>query len=207
MDMTAKDVRRPARTYAEKLKDPRWQRRRLEILQRDDWKCTSCGDGTRTLHVHHHWYEGEPWDAPSAALTTLCEDCHAEETEWRQESEECLLRLLRAHLNICRLDRLTDLLWRMGPDITKALTDADAGAFGRVEEWLRNEREANTPERATALLSELDERGFTLRAIPNGSIGVTPAGVLDEELLRRICALRGALHRVLVERSAEQATV
>ncbi len=29
-------------TYAEQLKDPRWQKRRLEILQRDEWRCL-CG--------------------------------------------------------------------------------------------------------------------------------------------------------------------
>lgn len=27
------------KTYAEKLKDPRWQKRRLEIFERDDWTC------------------------------------------------------------------------------------------------------------------------------------------------------------------------
>lgn len=64
--------------YAVKLRDPRWQRRRLEILERDAWMCQLCGDDQSTLVVHHIWYAGEPWDAPEDALVTLCERCHEE---------------------------------------------------------------------------------------------------------------------------------
>lgn len=63
-------------TYAEKLKDPRWQRKRLEIMERDEWACVNCFAKNKTLHVHHDQYKGEPWDAPSHCLFTLCEDCH-----------------------------------------------------------------------------------------------------------------------------------
>jgi len=42
-------------TYAEKLRDPRWQRRRLEKLDAADFHCESCGDGESTLHVHHRF--------------------------------------------------------------------------------------------------------------------------------------------------------
>lgn len=64
------------KSYSEKLRDPRWQKKRLEILSRDEWKCKLCGDEKNTLHVHHNEYEGEPWDAPSDSLETLCEHCH-----------------------------------------------------------------------------------------------------------------------------------
>lgn len=66
-------------TYAEKLKDPRWQRKRLEILNRDGWKCRRCGEKTKTLHVHHVAYlRGKsPWEHPDTGLLTLCEGCHA----------------------------------------------------------------------------------------------------------------------------------
>lgn len=65
-------------TYAEKLKDPRWQKKRLEILNRDKWKCHYCGDEKSTLHVHHEMYfKGkEPWDIPNECLNTVCENCH-----------------------------------------------------------------------------------------------------------------------------------
>lgn len=68
------------RTYAEKLKDPRWQRRRLEILEAGGWKCSECGDAKSTLHVHHGTYvKGrDPWDYPDDFLRVLCESCHGE---------------------------------------------------------------------------------------------------------------------------------
>lgn len=68
--------------YVEKLRDPRWQKKRLEILSRDNWKCSFCGDIDNTLHVHHESYNGDnPWDAPSDALKTCCDNCH-EMVEW-----------------------------------------------------------------------------------------------------------------------------
>ena len=65
-------------SYFNKLKDPRWQKRRLQVLQRDDFRCRLCADEHSTLHVHHLFYErgAEPWDAEDAALLTLCESCH-----------------------------------------------------------------------------------------------------------------------------------
>lgn len=66
------------KSYSEKLKDPRWQKKRLEILQRDDFKCLCCGEKEKTLHVHHFQedYSIEPWGHDNISLVTLCEDCH-----------------------------------------------------------------------------------------------------------------------------------
>ena len=67
--------------YYEKLKDPRWQKKRLEILDRDKWQCRWCQDGSSTLHVHHLFYlpGREPWNIPNGFLITLCESCHKPE--------------------------------------------------------------------------------------------------------------------------------
>jgi hypothetical protein len=67
--------------YLEKLKDPRWQKKRLEILERDAWTCQVCQNTENTLHVHHCWYENdiEPWDYPGECFVTLCEPCHEAE--------------------------------------------------------------------------------------------------------------------------------
>jgi len=67
-----------SKTYSEKLKDPRWQKKRLEILQRDEFTCQCCLDKEKTLHVHHidTDYSIEPWDHEDSALITLCDDCH-----------------------------------------------------------------------------------------------------------------------------------
>lgn len=64
-------------TYQEKLKDPRWEKKRLQILNRDKFTCIHCGDTENTLHVHHKSYHDNPWDAPDHELKTLCEDCHS----------------------------------------------------------------------------------------------------------------------------------
>lgn len=63
-------------SYYESLKDPRWQKRRLEIMQRDGFKCQLCGNDKKTLNVHHLKYNGEPWEAEDKHLITLCEPCH-----------------------------------------------------------------------------------------------------------------------------------
>ncbi len=58
--------------------DPRWQKKRLEILQRDRFTCKYCESEEKTLHVHHKYYiKGRKvWDYHNSALITLCEDCH-----------------------------------------------------------------------------------------------------------------------------------
>lgn len=30
--------------YAEKLRDPRWQKLRLQVMERDEWMCEICYD-------------------------------------------------------------------------------------------------------------------------------------------------------------------
>lgn len=97
-------------TYAEKLKDPRWQKKRLEIMERDKFTCQKCFDATKTLNVHHRYYTkgAAPWGYDSSALVTFCERCHKKtedrisfmnraihEKEWRQTR---FLRLLSADL-------------------------------------------------------------------------------------------------------------
>lgn len=64
--------------YAQKLQDPRWQRKRLEVMQAADWKCVICGDKDEELNVHHPAYSAncEPWDYPRAQLECLCKTCH-----------------------------------------------------------------------------------------------------------------------------------
>ena len=63
-------------SYSEKLKSPKWQKKRLKILERDNFKCNLCGDEETQLHVHHLKYTGNPYDAPDKDLETLCSDCH-----------------------------------------------------------------------------------------------------------------------------------
>lgn len=83
-------------TYSEKLLDPRWQRKRLEVLERADFRCESCGSATETLHVHHKLYRrgAEPWEYDAATeLASLCSTCHGEVELRSQELRALLSRL------------------------------------------------------------------------------------------------------------------
>ena len=68
-----------AKTYSELLKDPRWQKMRLFIMERDNFSCISCGDTEQTLNVHHLAYRKNTkiWDYDSSEFITLCEECHS----------------------------------------------------------------------------------------------------------------------------------
>ena len=69
-------------TYEEKLKSPKWQKKRLEIMQRDNFTCVVCGKGIKDdtpLQVHHLKYlkNVEPWNYADDYLITLCDECHS----------------------------------------------------------------------------------------------------------------------------------
>lgn len=72
--------------YWQKLRDPRWQRKRLEIMERDGFMCCWCDSGDSTLNVHHGYYEKglEPWEYDSETLWTLCESCHQHAETYRK---------------------------------------------------------------------------------------------------------------------------
>ncbi len=64
--------------YFEKLKDPRWQRKRLFRMLIDFFQCQCCLNRKKMLVIHHKYYrtDFEPWDYPYRSLITLCQDCH-----------------------------------------------------------------------------------------------------------------------------------
>lgn len=66
--------------YSEQLKSPKWQKKRLEIMQRDNFTCQLCGDKETTLNVHHinYIYSKKCWEYKNKELITLCEHCHKE---------------------------------------------------------------------------------------------------------------------------------
>jgi len=86
-------------TYTEQYKDPRWQKLRLRVLDRDNWKCQKCYDTDSTLHVHHLYCENgkSVWDYPLTCFVTLCEKCHDEETRWKKE---CVKNLIEAFTSV-----------------------------------------------------------------------------------------------------------
>lgn len=65
-------------TYSKNLQHPNWQKKRLEILNRDNFICKLCGDTETTLHIHHLKYIdfNKPENINNDYLITYCEDCH-----------------------------------------------------------------------------------------------------------------------------------
>lgn len=76
--------------YAQERKDPRWQRKRLEIMKRDDFECVDCGSKDKTLNVHHAYYISgrKPWHYPNWSLSTLCWECHKERHQTFEDDPE-----------------------------------------------------------------------------------------------------------------------
>lgn len=63
--------------YREELKHPMWKKKRLKILDRDNYKCQLCGS-EHNLCIHHTKYVTgmKAWEYPNSLLVTLCKDCH-----------------------------------------------------------------------------------------------------------------------------------
>ena len=70
------------KAYIEKLRDPRWQKLRLQKLEAAGWACQWCGSTGKNLQIEHGYYARglEPWEYPPESLWVLCGDCH-ESTE------------------------------------------------------------------------------------------------------------------------------
>lgn len=98
------------KTYSEKLKDPRWQKKRLKVMERDFWACQNCGETESCLNVHHLVYlpGREPWEYPERCLLTLCEDCHKSEPEMFRRASECFTKQMQM------MGVTSDWLYRIG---------------------------------------------------------------------------------------------
>lgn len=83
-------------TYNTKLKNPLWQRKRLEVFNKDNWACVQCNSKDKELQVHHVDYisDIEPWNYPLDMLVTLCVDCHKIEIG-RHKVEKIMLTSLK----------------------------------------------------------------------------------------------------------------
>jgi len=65
-------------TYKQQINHPKWQRRRLEVMERDGFQCQVCFDRNKKQNVHHKYYIYNKliWEYPDELLLTVCEDCH-----------------------------------------------------------------------------------------------------------------------------------
>lgn len=107
----------PKSKYGEKLLDPRWQKLRLQVFQRDEFTCQLCSAKDRTLHLHHAAYcpwSDDPWETPAAVLFTVCADCHESEHEVHRDALFDVITLLgeagiRTSLDLSHVSMCADI--------------------------------------------------------------------------------------------------
>jgi hypothetical protein len=135
-------------TYKEQLLDPRWQRRRLEILERDGFACRMCGSQDKTLHVHHVAYAPDrspPWETVSEMLITLCAGCHEDEHGRHRESMYQLQTMLSCAGVVTSRDVevfSTLVMYAVDADPAGCWTRAFQDAFGRFDRCRQQDTES-----------------------------------------------------------------
>ena len=80
MTMKREQAQSATAEFSAQYKDPRWQKKRLQIMEQDRFMCRRCHSKGEELHVHHLKYKSgaRPWEYPDSNLVTLCEPCHNE---------------------------------------------------------------------------------------------------------------------------------
>lgn len=119
--------------YREQLLHPNWQRKRLEALEHYGFKCNSCSEADKTLHVHHkHYVKGRmAWEYELAELEALCERCHKD----AHGTKERLDRVVAQFPSVTWV-LLADLLVGYGEDYVSTaeweFVNSECGQAGRL---------------------------------------------------------------------------
>jgi len=99
------------KTYSDKLREVKWQQKRLSILLRDGWKCRDCGNPNPELglEVHHCYYLAgvHPGDHPDEAMLSLCHPCH----QIRQPREQALHLVMAKILCATPITHIEAMFW------------------------------------------------------------------------------------------------
>lgn len=93
-------MKKQSSDYLEQYKNPKWQKLRLKILERDRWVCQKCGEDESQLQVHHRRYifGKKVWEYNKDDLVTLCKECHENEKEGMKEEIGKFTEILRRKL-------------------------------------------------------------------------------------------------------------
>lgn len=119
--------------YKKQLLDPRWQKKRLEILNLDNFTCQLCNCKDKTLHVHHLCYNrgANIWDYPNTQLITLCQSCH----EWEHEIN---LSLVTHEINTLGLTNVE--IYTLLAEVIKQITNGNEKIIKEISELLSPEK-------------------------------------------------------------------
>ena len=103
--------------YAEQLRDPRWQKKRLELLEKAEWTCKQCRETSKELQVHHMYYKKglAPWEYPEDALLVLCKDCHVKVAELQEELAHLIAERCFSYSPRGELEGLANFMYFLPP--------------------------------------------------------------------------------------------
>jgi len=116
--------------FSAQYKHPNWQKKRLEVLEHDNYTCRRCGATETHLHVHHAQYfkECKVWQYHQSQLLTLCDACH--------EHIHDLINLHKEFVNYCFFDNYRkDDSWNfeeMCEVARRMVTEGKDSAFGKL---------------------------------------------------------------------------
>lgn len=81
--------------HLQRLTDPRWTAKRLEILAVRGNNCEGCGAKGGSVQVHHGYYLGDqyPWQYEDESLHVYCPTCHGRAQALMSAMNRCLGRL------------------------------------------------------------------------------------------------------------------
>lgn len=101
-------------SYSELLRHPFWQRKRLKILDRDNFTCLQCSDTLSNLQIHHNYYEPNtlPWDYPDLCFETLCDLCHSKAEFYKWMQRKGFAALLKLELTVEDSREVTEMICR-----------------------------------------------------------------------------------------------
>ena len=155
--------------YAQ-YKDPRWQKKRLEVFDRDGWECSHCGASTNELHVHHVRYQTNKkvWEYEDQDLRTLCRACHSFVTETTREARAAFYDLMELSPEAGKsMIEAANCAMHFCPEAAEMLDDLGR-LVGRVviASATRNKRFHN--DDYMAMLTALDRCREALAAIERG---------------------------------------
>jgi hypothetical protein len=135
-------------TYAELLKHPKWQEKRLRIFDMAGFKCARCGSGEDQLHAHHKiYFKGRrPWDYADNLLECLCDACHNATHAQKEE------------LDMIIAEQPTSMLPAFTDAVTAAITNdrADPAMPPKLRAAIRDLTAAINGSNETAMVNALN---------------------------------------------------
>lgn len=101
-----------ALNYYEQLQHPNWQRKRLQIFERDNFACKICGNTEHQLQVHHLYYIKDIllWEYDDELLQTVCETHHKQLSfDMPKISGILAFKILQYKIDIVKLNEIIEM--------------------------------------------------------------------------------------------------